>query len=289
MINTILVPVVGDGSDSRVFSTAFSTARLFDAHLEFLLVRTDPLAVIAAAASGDVGGALSIPDLLADLQKVDQERAARARRSFETFCTRQGITLAEDPPGGDGVSAAWHEQKGDEAEIVARQLRFHDLLVSCPSGEKDGPAPQTIETALMEGGRPILLAAGEQPASLVETVVIAWKDGPEAARAVTAAMPFLAAASKLVVVTIGETDDDRSSSVEGVARLLHWHRFKVEVRRVAPDQEPAPLRLMKEARKANADLIVMGGYGHSRLREMIFGGMTRHMLQAAELPVLMFH
>ena len=289
MISTILVLVIGDSSDKRVFSTALTAAQLFRAHLEFLLVRADPTAVIAAAAD-DAGGAMAMPELLADLRRGDQGRATRARRSFEKFCVGAGISLAEEPRGGDGVSAAWREEKGNEGEIVARRLRCHDLLVTCPAGGEEGPAQPTIEAALMEGGRPILLAAGDPRTSLTETVVIAWKDGPEAARAVTAAMPFLATAGKIVVLTIGECDDDRASSLDGVAQLLRWHRFKVEARCVAPDQQPVPQLLVAEARKAKADLIVMGGYGHSRLREMIFGGTTRQVLQeGAELPILMFH
>ena len=289
MIKSILVPVMGDGGDEAAVRTAVAVGRLFGAHLEFLLPRLDLMAVVAAAAGSEFGSGLAMPELLTDLEKEDQERAARTRRFFEEFCAREQIPILDGPPAPHGISAAWREEKGDEWSIVVRRTRFNDLLVIRAAREGKGPAPQTVEAALMAGGRPVLLAPPNGPASPSRTIVVAWKNTSEAARALTAAMPFLAEADKIIVVTVGESQADDLASLTAIAEYLRWHRFEVESRRITSDSGSAPQALLRVARDAQADLIVMGGYGHSRVREMVFGGFTRHMLAGAELPVLLFH
>jgi nucleotide-binding universal stress UspA family protein len=289
MIKTMVVPVTGDGTDEAAVRTAVAVARLFGAHLEFLLTRVDVMAVVTAAGGSEFGAGLAIPELLADLEKQDQERATRMRRFFEKLCTREGIPVVDGPPGPHGISAAWREEKGDEWSIVVRRTRLSDLLVIRAAREGKGPAPQTIEAVLIGGGRPVLLVPPNAPASPLRTIVVAWKDTPEAARALTAAMPFLAEADKIIALTVGESEEDDLASLTAVAEYLRWHRFEVESRRVASDSGSAPQALMRVARDAKADLIVMGGYGHSRVREIVFGGFTQHMLESAELPVLLFH
>ena len=132
----------------------------------------------------------------------------------------------------------------------------------------------------------ILSAAGL--ATLPETIVIAWKATPEAARAVGAAMPFLSTAKQIFVVTVAE---DRDLPDEEGARLLtslRWHGFNVSMRRLPPGPQGAASTLLAAAAE-QAALVVMGAYGNSRLRQWIFGGFTRYILRGAEVPVLMMH
>ena len=125
-------------------------------------------------------------------------------------------------------------------------------------------------------------------ATLPETIVIAWKATPEAARAVGAAMPLLSTAKQILIVTVAE---DQGLSDEEGARLLtslRWHGFNVSMRRLPPGPQGAASTLLAAAGE-QAALIVMGAYGNSRLRQWIFGGFTRHILRGAEVPVLMMH
>ena len=125
--------------------------------------------------------------------------------------------------------------------------------------------------------------------ALPDTVVIAWNATSEAARAVTAAMPFLSIASRIVIMTVAE--DETAIEEEGAVRLmtgLHWHGFPVSVRRLDAGAQGAAETLIAAARD-EAAFLVMGGYGHSRLREWIFGGFTQRILREAEVPVLMVH
>jgi len=288
MIRTILVPVMADGTDDAAFWTALVAARLFNSHLEFLLVRTDPADILMAAGAGDFG-TWAPSAMISDLEREEGERVARARIFCQSFCEREQITVAGKAPGPQGMSGAWREEQGDEAWQVMHRARFNDLLIVSPQRRDQGLSSDTIATVMIGSGRPVLLAPARRPAALTRTVVIAWKETPEAARAVAAAMPFLAKSDKVVVLSIGETDAETIESAEKLAEQLRWHRLDVEAHCIAPTGGSAPQTLARAAQDAKADLIVMGGYSRSRVRELIFGGFTQHVLKGVELPVLLCH
>jgi nucleotide-binding universal stress UspA family protein len=124
--------------------------------------------------------------------------------------------------------------------------------------------------------------------AIPETVAIAWKPTREAAHAVTAAMPLLAAAKEIVILTVAEDEAVASAEDGPLVAGLGWHGFRVSAHRLSPNQAGAADTLLAAARERNA-LLVMGGYGHSRLRQWIFGGFTRRVLEGAEVPVLIAH
>jgi len=288
MIRTVLVPVMADATDNATFGTALVAARQFDAHIELLFVRSDPALLYMAGAPGELGTWTS-PAWISELEKEEAERVVRARHFCQNFCDREQIIVTDKPPGPHGMSAAWREEKGDEAWQVMRHARFNDLLIVSPTREEQGFDADAIATVLIGSGRPVLLAPAQQPASLTRTVVIAWKETSEAARAVMAAMPFLAKADNVIVLSIGETDAETADSAERLAQQLRWHRLDVEARCFAPMNRSAPEALVSAALDAKADLIVMGGYSRNRVRHLIFGGFTQHVLKGIELPVLLCH
>jgi len=125
-------------------------------------------------------------------------------------------------------------------------------------------------------------------AAVPETVVIAWKATREAARAVTAALPFIQIAKEIVIITVAEDHRAPAEEADRLMAGLRWHGVPVSVRRLQPNgQRPADTLLA--AAREYAALLVMGGYGHSRLREWIFGGFTLHVLRGCEVPVLIAH
>ena len=152
---------------------------------------------------------------------------------------------------------------------------------------KDGIARETLETALLDTGRP-LLVPGSEPLN-PETVAIAWKSTREAARAVTAAAPFLATAKRIVVITCAEHSDMDRDSATRLLATLHRHNAAAEVREVPPGAHGAAETLLATAAEVKAGLLVMGGYSHSRVREMVLGGVTAHMLRAAAVSLLIVH
>jgi nucleotide-binding universal stress UspA family protein len=287
MIKTILVPATGSNTDNGVFASALAVARAFDAHIDFLHVHVDAPAMVAAMAA-DGSGAAMVTGLVERIEEDARVREEAAKQLFQRFCERQRLAIADSPTSQPGPSAQWRRQAGDEAYWVAEYGRSADLLVIGRQTEDQGVSVDTVETALLSSGRPVLIPPATPLAALPETVVIAWKAAPEAARAVTAAMSFLVLAKQVLILTVAE---ERGLSDEDGARLmtsLRWHGLNASARHLQPDRLGAADTLLGAASEERA-LVVMGAYGHSRMREWIFGGFTRHVLRSAEVPVLMMH
>jgi nucleotide-binding universal stress UspA family protein len=287
MIKTILIPATGSAADESAFTSALTLGRAFDAHLDFLHVRVDATSM-AAAMAADGSGAAVVGGLVEQIEEEARKRQERARASFERFCKSQQLTVAENPTGQPGASAQWLQTAGDEAYRVAEYGRSADLLLICRPVGDQGVSPDTIETAVLDSGRPVLIAPATPLPGIPETMVIAWKAAPEAARAVSAAMPFLSRSKQILVVTVAEEEGLSDEEGARLAASLRWHGLNARTRHLQPDRLGAAETLLTAA-AAEGALVVMGAYGHSRMREWIFGGFTRHVLRGAEVPVLMMH
>ena len=287
MIKTILVPATGSDRDNAVFASALTVARAFAAHLDFLHVRPDAAATAVAMAS-DGGGATMVGGLIDRLEEEAGRREEQARRLFDGFCAREGLALADSPSGVQAPSARWLREVGAEPYWVAEHGRAADLVVIGRPGEDEGVSLDTIEGALIDSGRPLLIPAEAPLIALPETVAIAWKPSSQAARALTGAAPFLDIAKQVVILSV---EEDRRAPEEEADRLmaaLRWRGVPVSVGHLQHGPQSAPETLLSAARE-HAALLVMGGYGRSRLREWIFGGFTLHVLRGAAVPVLMAH
>ena len=299
MIKTILVPVTGSAADSAVFASALAVARPFAAHLDFLHVRVDP-AALAVGMAVDGGGATLVGGVVERLDEEADRREVRARQRFDEFCAAERLTISDTPPGAaaapgaagpsaPGPTAQWVRQIGVEPYWVAEHGRAADLMVIGRPIDGEGVVPETIEAAVLDSGRPVLIPAAAPLAALPETIVIAWKATREAAHAVTAALPFVALAKEILILTVAEQQNLSSEEGTQLMQSLRWRGIAVEAHRLRPDARSPDDVLIAAAAERRA-LLVMGGYGHSRLREWVFGGFTRHVLQTAvPVPVLIAH
>jgi nucleotide-binding universal stress UspA family protein len=288
MIKTILVPATGSDSDSAVFASALAVARAFAAHLEFLHVRPDA-AAMAVAIAADVGGATMVGGLINRLEEDASQREEKAKQLLDRFCEREGLALRDTPPGPQGPSAQWLREIGAEPYWIAEYGHAADLLVIGRSGGDGGVLLDTIEGALIDSGRPLLIPPAAPVTTLPETIAIAWKATPQAARALTAASPFLSMAKQIVILTVGEDRRAPEGEADRLMASLRWYGVPVSVRHLQPAIDSSGPEILLSAAVEHAALLVMGGYGRSRLREWIFGGFTLHVLRGAEVPVLMAH
>jgi len=286
MIRSILVTMTGDPTDAATLATAVAIARPFGAHLDVLHVRADPINAGMALATGGGDGAITA-GLIEQLEADATQREARARDGFERFCAETGLTVAAAPAAEPAApSAEFHVETGREPDWVAVYGRSSDLVVASRSAEEP-LGRTTLEAVLLETGRPLLIPGpGAMPAA-IERVAIAWKPAPQAARALALAMSFLQHATEVVIATVEETADERDE-IDRLSRYLERHGLHSTVARMRPGPEGAAATLLS-AIVGRADLLVMGGYGHSRVREWVFGGFTTHVLAGAPLPVLMAH
>jgi hypothetical protein len=293
MFKTILTHMTGTDCDQPVLTTASQVAWLFSGHLECLRVVSDPAALVMQAAQMDLVTSTMLAEALNAVEQQNRQGTRQARITLAEFCKREGVVLANDPTRADGVSAHWREKTGDEFDELTSQARFHDLLVLAGGTERKGRLPpEGIGQIITGSGRPVLLAAEKPRKSITKAIAIAWKDTPEAARAISAAMPLLSKAERIEVLSANEEDTGAMECLDcsdSIVQQLRWHGLNAHGHFVIPAGRTIPNAILETAHGFNADLLVMGGYGHSRLREFIFGGFTRRILDGVDLPVLVFH
>lgn len=273
-IQHLLVPLSGHAGDRAALDAALLIARRFDASVEVLSLRPDPQRVLAYTGA-EMAVATSM--LLEGAEKAADEVAARNRAVFD----------AARADGGDGVEIEYKDATGSESALVGRRGSVSDLIVTPGPGQDPTATRAVLEAALFETGRGTLIVPGPAPADFADRILVAWDGGKEASRSVAAALPFLEAATAVSIYTRDE-GEDRCTAAELVQYLS---RHGAPSNRVADDdaKQAVDAAILSAAQRANAGLIVMGGYSHSRFREMILGGVTEHMLFHATCPVLMAH
>ena len=272
-IKAILALADGGAGSEATLETALLVARNFSAHLEVLHVRADPETMVPIVGEG-MSGAM-VEQVMDAMVKSIETRAATARAAYDRVCA------------GAGDTATWREVNGREPEVTAAAGRIADLIVlGRPDSAEEAPMAATIDAALFDTGRAVLVAPPPPPAEVGSCVVIAWNGGSQSARAVGQALPFLARA-KRVVIAVGGGEDSQTPASGLVAYLeRHGVRAAVEPFEVAHGVGKS---IREQAGRLGADLLVMGAYGHSRLREMILGGATRDVLAGSAIPVFMAH
>jgi nucleotide-binding universal stress UspA family protein len=288
-MKSILVPVGGSDSDELVFDTALAAARLFDAHLQFLHVRIGVGAAAQCTPHVEFASGAALRDALGQLEMQRDSRSAEAVRHVEELCARAKVLLCDKPGDMPGVTASWREEMGDAVARILLHARHSDLTIVGRSRKSNGLPPDFIEQLLLKGGRPVLIAGPAAPQTLPGTVMICWKESADAARAVTAASPFLERAEKVILVTIAEGKEDVRATMNDFAAQLARHGTPTEVRIIEPAGRSPQEQLADAGREHAADLIVMGAYGHSHLRETLFGGCTQSFLRQGDRPILFMH
>jgi nucleotide-binding universal stress UspA family protein len=283
-----LVPATGTDTDEPVFATALAIARALPAHLEFLHVRVDVQATLAVMASTDVAGGIGYGEMVELFEREVASRQKKAELAFRDLCERERLPVTADPNAAL-PSAEWRLETGDEPAWLTEHGRAADLLVIGRAREGEVLAIDMLEAALVGTGRPVLIAPPKAPSGLFSKVAIAWKSRPEAARAIAVAAPFLQMADQVIIFSVSEDARTEAHSCERLRHALAWHNPRASVRCLKQDDRPPVESLLSAVTAVNADMLIMGGYGHSRLREVVFGGFTRRILSQADLPVLMAH
>lgn len=266
----------------RRLDLAVALAQRHGAHLTGLYV-LDLVPWIAAIAH-TYPGQVEYLESYAKMRKEALERAARVEARFREHLRR------------DDLQGEWRFIESLPAETVALHARYADLAIVGqinPEERPDGNAARIPEEVLFASGRPVLVVpyAGHFK-SAGENVLVAWKATPEAARALNDALPILERAKKVTVLTVNPergVDQETGIPAADIAHHLACHGVTVEAAITVADDISAGDVLLNWAADGGADLLVMGGYGHSRVKELVLGGATRQILQQMTVPVLMAH
>lgn len=287
MIKSLLVSATGNDTDAVAYATAHAVARGFGAHIAALHVRLDPAGIATTMSTEGAGGTL-LQGTVDSLEKDANEGEAKARSIFTAFCAREKVALASAAGDSTTTTVRFHVEIGEEPRWTAAYALTCDLAVATRGAPGDNAAARsTLEALLFETGRPLLIPCPSAPApDFADRIAIAWKPGPQAARAVAAAMPLLVRAKEITVLTVEEDGRGRDETAR-LMDYLGWHGLRAVAERLDPGAD-GPATLLAAA-SAKSGLLVMGGYSHTRVREWVFGGFTQSVLDHAELPVLMAH
>jgi nucleotide-binding universal stress UspA family protein len=253
-----------------------SIAEEFEAHLLGVAFSYEP--VIPGAVMGGIP-----PDFIERQRTEADNKAKTAITRFEQLSKREGISFETRTVSASIAGAS---------DQLARMGRRFDLAV-VGQAERGKPMPEEVvdEGVLFESGRPVIFVPFIQKAGLkLDRVLLAWDGGRTAARAVGDAMPFLEKAKQVEVVIVG-AKPPKSDEVPGadLGEHLARHGIKTTVKRITAPDNNVSSTILSHAADSSADMIVMGGYGHSRLREFVLGGVTRGLLESMTVPVLMSH
>lgn len=285
----ILAVVDGSPSSANPLQAAFALGRRFDAYLEVLHVRPDPNLALPLVGEG-MSGAL-IDDVSRELEATAETNAQRARQLYDEACRAIDLAPVEagDRPMAGGFRPVWRSVVGREDGETAERGMLSDLIVVArPDPDQDGAYAPALEAGLFETVRPVLVVPPASGGFAGRRVVIAWNATREATRSVVAALPLLVQAEAVTVVSITEGGHSRAKDPARLADYLALHGIEARSKQFEVSRHAGNELLVRSA-ELGADLLVMGAYGHSRLREFVLGGATREVLTNTEVPVLLAH
>ena len=275
MLRDVVVNLSGRAPLDFAADYATSIAATFGAHVTGIAFLYEPV-----IPDGTLGG---VPVDLIELQREENSKIARdAISRFEAGVKKAGV--ASETRQLDATF-------GGAATLFAQVARRFDISVVAQAQREQGATDELIiEGALFESGRPVIVVPYIQKSGLtLERVLACWDGGRTAARAIADAMPFLERAKAVDLVIVAE--ERKNDEITGVRMSEHLtrHGVAVSVKRIAKGDLAVQDVILSYAADSGADFLVMGGYGHSRLREFILGGVTRGILNSMTVPVLMSH
>jgi nucleotide-binding universal stress UspA family protein len=283
----ILAPLSGGPEDATVLAGAFAAAMPFKAHVVALFVRPDPAEAMPFLGEG-VSGAMA--QEIVDTAKASADRAAaEARAAIAAAAKRFGVAVTANPEKRDQVSVSYREVQGGFADRVALAARLSDLVVFGALRQSDRPGiAEAFETALLETGRPVILMGEKTPQNFGRRVAIGWDGSGACARALIAAMPYLARSEAIELLRIRKPNAECEACDEA-RDYLALHGISCSERLVDAGSRGVGAVLLEAASHSGANMLVLGGYGHKSLLQIFSGSVTQHVVTNAELPLFLVH
>jgi nucleotide-binding universal stress UspA family protein len=286
-IRELLVPLTDTEAGETALHTALLVAQQFNSHLRALHVRLDSRDITPMA--GDSFSTDMIEGIMVATEREGEQRNQAVRQLFDRFMQQHKVPERPDDffSSTEEPSASFVTLPGREEEIVGQQARLADLtIVPHPESDSEVSSSDALHAVLFDSGRPVLIAPKIMPASVGKRICIAWNGTAESAAAVLAVLPWLRHAESVRILY--SADYQRSGpSVDALIQYLRRHGATPEHGEFKAIDRDVGAGLLAAATQWNADLLAMGAYSHSRLRQLILGGVTRHVLEHATLPVLM--
>jgi nucleotide-binding universal stress UspA family protein len=287
-MKSILALIGGSDRDEVVLQTALAAALPFAAHLELLHIHVSP-AQAARYSRADFAVGAAIRNTLDELGSKARSFSDLAADHTRDFCAHAKIELCDAPTDAGKVTASFREEQDSGLERLTFHVRHHDLVVMGRAKQTQGLQPDILERLVLSSGRPMLVAGSAAPQKLTGTILVCWKESGNAARAVAAATPMLAKAKRVAFASVMERDDSLSEGIHDLAQQFAWNGISTEVQVIPADDRAIATSLSDAAKACGADLMVLGAYGHSRARTLLFGSCTEAFIRDADRPILLMH
>lgn len=284
-IRKILLPLTGTAAGESALASALTIARRWNAHVLALHVRVDSRDVAPLAGEG-LSGAM-IEEMMSATEKESSDRAQAVRAMFDRFVARHDVMIQDAHPSSQHASASFAAVTGREEDIVAQQARLADLtVVPHPDAGEDVSSSDALHAVLFDSGRPVLISPQKASARIGTRVCLAWNGTAESASSVAAAMPWMQQAEAVAILS-ADGYQRRGPGAADLMAYLALHGVHAEPITFRSVSGSVGAGLLAAATAFGCDLLSMGAYSHSRLRQLILGGVTRHVLENSTLPVMM--
>ncbi len=284
MIRKILVPVRGDGKGDNVLAHAAALAQRFKAHVTITHCRARAEDLMPYGVPIPAFLKQQIIDHTATLaDQVEDGMQAEVRALAGTL----KLEMTENPEG-KAATASWVEEPGRQVDVIKRHGRLADLICVAKPDVDRNLGTNSLKAALFYTGRPVIMCPhnDDVPDELGNCLAIAWNGSIEAARAVALSLPLIEHADKITILTAGR--EASGASADDLASYLHLRGIDSTVNRFEP-RRVVGLDLLKHAKEAGTNLLIMGAYGDSHEKETMFGGNTQYIVDNAEMPVVLVH
>jgi len=279
-MKTILVPTENIAAMRSALETALALAQRTNGYIEGFLLRLGLREFVTVELSG------SFP--VESYQEQSNQEMAEARRLFEGFMAERGVKRASGAE--TTVSCGWLDNAPEGESFIGSYGRVFDVIVmSRPDADSTGLHNRAIESGLFESGRPVLLAPPTAPKQIASHIMIHWNGSTEQARTNAFAKPLLRQAERVTVLNVIGGQNVPGPSANQMLRQLQYSGINAKAMNVELEGRSTGEAVLAAAQTEGCDLLIKGAFTRNRLRQMIFGGATSHIMGHAELPVLMAH
>jgi nucleotide-binding universal stress UspA family protein len=287
MIKRIAILLSGTSSDEGASKAATLIAKRLGASVEGLSIRIDPTEIMFRLGEGVA--ASSVEEIIKAAEKNSDEAAARGRATLEAAAKTVNLQVLPGPPDSAAPGVYAHEVQGPTIDVLTLEMKLADLAVF---GEPGDTAPLDlsvrIEHVMMQLRRPVLVARGRVAETFGDKVLVPFNGTIEACAALSHAMPILEKAKSVEILHLAEHAAEKSTAANA-QRYIRQHGGDAVINEQKPSGKGIGEDIASRANAIGADLIVMGAYGRSRLRELVLGGATRHMITHSPVPVFLAH
>lgn len=275
----VLVALFGHNGDKQAMAAGLDLAKRHGGHVAATHVAADPYETIPIAGEGM--SAHFVQTAIDAAKEQAAKRSAEAKETFDAAMAKEGGNASE--------LASWSLAEGRPQQVLPRLARVSDVTVIGGLNPNSEPTRHiTFEALLFASGRPILLVPEDHDGPVGTKVVVGWNDTPEATHAVGTSMDLLRKATAVDIVTAARDGDDESDA-DHLKAYLQAHEVSATATELAIERRHVADILLDRCKDQGANLLMIGGYGHSRIGEIIFGGVTHDLMQRYDVPVLIAH